>query len=116
MDLTALADAVRTTRRQRRMTQEELAEAANVSLGVVSNLERKLTRPQPANEAAILAALDIEQEEPREVEDDRHEWPLDVAVVLDVIGLRLTSIPEADRPAAIRDLTRWAMTYPFGQT
>lgn len=113
-DLGALADAVRAARKRKRWGQDELAKRAEVSLGVVSNLERKKTRPQPANERAILTALGIETPEDAEViEEERRAWPSDVAVFLDVMGLFLSAVPETARAEIIHDLTRQVMKHPF---
>lgn len=112
-DLAALAEAVRAARRRKRWGQEQLAEKAGVSLGVISNLERGKTRPQPGNERAILTALGIETEEDTEQHDEeRRAWPADVAVFLDVIGLFLTATPEAARADIIHDMTRQVMNHP----
>jgi transcriptional regulator with XRE-family HTH domain len=112
-NLAALADQVRAARKRKRWGQQELARRADVSLGVVSNLERKLTRPQPANERAILTALGIETQDDAEYnEEERRSWPRDVSVVLDVMGLFLSGIPEEDRANVIHDLTRWMMNHP----
>lgn len=112
-DLGALADAVREARRRKRWRQEELAEKAGVSLGVVSNLERKKTRPQPANERRILSALGIETpDDAAQNEEERRAWPADVAVFLDVMGLFLSARPEGDRAEIIHDLTRQVMNHP----
>lgn len=112
-ELGALADAVRAARKRKRWGQQELADRAEVSLGVVSNLERKKTRPQPMNERAILTALGIETPEDAQVhEEERRRWPADVAVFLDVMGLFLTGIPERARAEIIHDLTRQVMSHP----
>lgn len=120
-DQTVLADAVRAARRRKNWTQQELADAVGVNLGVINKLERGVSRPQPANLRAILAALDLDVETgPVDsgdrrvvfVDEDARDWPADVAVVLDVIGMWLTSIPEENRPEAERALTRFAWTYP----
>lgn len=112
-DLGALADAVRVARKRKRWGQQELAERADVSLGVVSNLERKKTRPQPGNERAILTALGIETVDDAEQNDEeRRAWPPDVAVFLDVMGLFLTAVPNGDRAEIIHDLTRRVMNHP----
>jgi transcriptional regulator with XRE-family HTH domain len=112
-ELAALADAVRTARKRKRWGQQDLAERAEVSLGVISNLERKKTRPQPANERAILTALGIETaEDAAQIDEERRAWPSDVAVFLDVMGLFLTSTPEAARAEIIHDLTRQVMNHP----
>ena len=112
-DLEALANAVRAARKRKRWGQQDLADRAEVSLGVVSNLERKRTRPQPGNELAILTALGIEpKEDTAHFDEERRAWPADVAVVLDVLGIFLTSVSDAQRPEIIHDLTRYVMNHP----
>lgn len=115
-DLEGLAEAVRDARKRKRWGQQELAERAGVSLGVVSNLERQRTRPQPANERQILKALGIETPEDEQYEEERREWPRDVAVVLDVLGLFLSNVPEHQRADIIHDLTRMVMNHPARRT
>jgi transcriptional regulator with XRE-family HTH domain len=112
-ELGSLADAVRAARKRKRWKQEELAAKAGVSLGVVSNLERSKTRPQPANERAILTALGIETPEDAEQHDEeRRAWPPDVAVFLDVMGLFLSAVPNGERAEIIHDMTRRVMNHP----
>lgn len=112
-DLGALADAVRTARKRKRWGQQELADKAGVSLGVVSNLERVKTRPQPANVRSILTALGIETpEDAAQNDEERRAWPSDVAVFLDVMGLFLTAVPEKQRAEIIHDMTRQVMNHP----
>lgn len=109
----ALAEAVRAARKRKRWGQQELAEKAGVSLGVVSNLERGKTRPQPVNERQILKALGIETpEDAQQIDEERREWPRDVAVFLDVMGLFLSGTPEAARADIIHDLMRQVMNHP----
>jgi transcriptional regulator with XRE-family HTH domain len=107
-DLATLASAVRSARKRRGWFQPDLAKAAQVSLGVVNNLERGKTKPQPANLRAILTALDIEPEDiagPADDEDAR-DWPRDIATVLDVMGMYLLSIPDDRRRDEILSITR----------
>jgi transcriptional regulator with XRE-family HTH domain len=112
-ELAALADSVRAARKRKRWGQQELANRAGVSLGVVSNLERGKTRPQPANERAILTVLGIETADDAEaIDEERRAWPPDVAVALDVWGLFLTSTPEEVRSEIIHDITRRVMNHP----
>lgn len=112
-DLGALADAVRDARKRKRWGQQELAEKAGVSLGVVSNLERQRTRPQPANVRAILTVLGIETaEDAAHNDEERRAWPADVAVFLDVMGLFLSAVAEAERAEIIHALTRQVMNHP----
>lgn len=70
-----LSKQIRDRRRRRGMTQQELAESAGVSLGMVSNLERGRTTAQPANLHAILAALDLPAE-PNEALDSDTQPPV----------------------------------------
>jgi transcriptional regulator with XRE-family HTH domain len=112
-DLGALADAVRAARKRKRWGQQELADQAGVSLGVISNLERKKTRPQPATSVRSCTRLGMETpEDGQHFDEERRAWPADVAVFLDVMGLFLTSKPEADRADIIHDLTRQVMSHP----
>jgi len=110
-DLATLATAVRSARKRRGWNQQELADEAQVSLGVVNNLERQKTRPQPANLRAILHALGIEppeeSERPDEGDVDVRHWPRDIWIVLDVMGLYLESIPEEKRAEQIHAITRY---------
>jgi len=109
-DLGELADVVRTARKQRGWSQQDLARRAGVTIGVVSNLERMRAKPQLGNRRRILRALEIE--EPESVGEDEgsaRSWPRDVSIFVDVMGLALSSIPEAERAPAIHHLTREAM-------
>lgn len=112
-DLGALAEAVRGARKRKRWGQQELADKAGVSLGVISNLERAKTRPQPGNERQILTALGLETpDDAQQIDEERREWPRDVAVTLDMLGLFLTGTPESVRADVIHDLTRWVFNHP----
>ncbi len=103
----ALGDRVRAERKRRRMTQQELANAVGVSLGVVSNFERGLNLPQPSHLRAILAHLEMDIEAGDEVAaETRRTWPSDIGIFLDVIGLYLAAQPEERRQDIIYDLTR----------
>lgn len=109
-DLGELADMVRTARKQKGWSQEDLAERADVTLGVVSTLERMKARPQLANRRRILRALDLAEPEASTGDDETARvWPRDVSIFVDVMGLALTSIPEAERAPVIHHLTREAM-------
>lgn len=119
-DLEAIADAVRDARRRKHLTQQELADEVGVNLGVIQKFELAKSRPQPANFRKILTALDLDIETTPVVagdrrvvfvDEDQRQWPPDVAVVLDVIGMWLGSLPDEDRPEAERALTRFAWNY-----
>jgi transcriptional regulator with XRE-family HTH domain len=105
-DMGALAGRVRSERRRRRWTQQELADAADVSLGTVSNFERRKSDPQAAHLRAILRALDIEAEGADwQVSQTRSGWPPDVRVFLDVMGVYLTALNDEKRESVIHNLT-----------
>lgn len=122
-DEAALADKVRDARKARvpRYTQRMLAADAGVSLGVVSNFERKVTFPQPGNLEAILRALGIEEHAPRENGDgetgDVDElpicdkcrqitWPENYALMFDILGAFMDTIPTEERKAFQRWITQ----------
>lgn len=109
----ALAERVRRERKRRHWTQQELADRAGVSLGVVNNFERQVTQPQAPHLRAILGALDLEAGAGDELaEQTRRSWPPDVAIFLDVIGLYLVAQPEDRRQSIIFDLTRQIVAAP----
>lgn len=111
-DLEALADAVRSARKRKHWSQEDLAERAGVTLGVVSNLERERSKPQLANRRAILRALSIdagEVPEESEEEDPADSWPRDIEVLVHVIRMTLSSLSPKVRTPIVFDMTRQAM-------
>lgn len=102
-----LADLVRSERRARGWRQEDLAAQARVSLGTVSNFERKISAPQPGNLRAILRVLELEGQAGDEVASEtRSEWEPDVKAFLDVIGIYLSALPDDERAETIRSITR----------
>lgn len=122
----ALATRVRGERRSRKMTQAELARAADVSVGMVSNLERERSVPTPANLRAILRVLEIDvpaeaQETPvvGELEEcptcGRIHWPHDYELVFDVLGAYFNTLTEKQRLEAFGDITRDIMARRLGR-
>ena len=110
-DMDELAERVRVERRKRRWTQRELADRAEVHLGTVSNFERRKSDPQAAHLRAILRVLGIEAEAgDRRANRTREEWPQDVKTFLDVMGIYLSAIPDAEREQVIYDITRQIVT------
>lgn len=107
MDMNDLADRVRAERRERKWTQQDLAREANVSLRTVSGFERREVEPQAANLRAMLHVLGIEAEAGDAIADEtREEWPADVKVFLDVVGLFLVALPEDARAHVMHDVIR----------
>jgi len=84
------------------MTQEQLAETAGLSPRAVSAFLRGETVPNETTLDAIAAAVGYAPD-PDEV---RAEWPTDVSVFLDLLGVWLMARPEAERRAIMRDLAR----------
>lgn len=102
-----LATQVRAARKARNWTQQDLADAAGVKLGMVNNFETHKTTPQPGNLRSILTVLDLGTEAGDDTAaSTRDEWPADVRVFLDVIGVYLSSMGEEQRLRVIHDLTR----------
>lgn len=106
--MNALAEQVRTERRRKKLTQRQVAEATGVSLGAVSNFERKKTSLQGANLRAILTFLEIAPEGGGDevAEETRAGWPVETSVFLDVIGAWLDTMDEPTRMETIHTLTR----------
>lgn len=95
---------VRQERKRRGWTQEETAQRAGVVLRTYQGFESGKSWPQPANLVAILAALDIDEDE--ELGGDAPRWSGDVAVFLDMIGAYLEQLGDAERLRFMRDETR----------
>lgn len=109
----SLGSRVRDERKRRRWGQRELAHAAEVSIGTVSNFERGLSFPQPHHLRAILRALDME--DPGEELDDEPQvdisserWfadqPDDIRTALYMIGLYLSRFDPGERDVRIREI------------
>lgn len=103
-DKKRLGQKVRDARKALRITQQELADKAHVSLGVISNLENGKTVPQGANRQAIAKALAADVFEDGIAQSTRDLWPNDVVVFTDVLGLYLAGLPEDERAAVV---ARW---------
>ena len=109
-ELAEMAGRVKRERKRRGWSQKELAaQTGVVSMGTVSNFERRKYTPQPEHLRAILHALDLEQEAGDErAKETREAWPADVKLFLDVLGVYLMRLPEERRTRAMHDLTRRA--------
>lgn len=97
---------VRAARKRRKWSQQDLADAAGVSLRTVQNMESGEVKTQPANLAAILAATGIDPDGASVATQTREAWPTDLQVFLDVMGAYLMTFPEDERIRRIHDLTR----------
>ena len=96
-----LAARIRQQRKERRMSQEELAEASGVSLRAVQNAESGKNTPQEGNLLAMLEVLDMAPDD----QQTRESWPTDIQVFLDVMGAYLSTLPEAARLELFRTFT-----------
>jgi len=88
-------------REQRKMKQQDVADAAGVSLGVISNLERAKTMPQRSTRAAIVRALGEDIFEDGLADAARLGWAEDVQVFTEVIGGYLNALPPAARAEVV---------------
>lgn len=85
-DRRALGEKVAAARKAQRLTQQQLADAAGVSLGVIGNLENGKTVPQGANRRAITKALGQDVFGDGTAQAARDLWPTDVQIFTDVLG------------------------------
>jgi transcriptional regulator with XRE-family HTH domain len=102
-----LAERVRQARKEKRYTQQQLAEGAGVSLGTVNNLERGVSVPQRGNLASILRFLGIDQDP----EETRSDWDADVELQLDIIGAFLQRLDPEERRSVSRQFTRYILDH-----
>lgn len=96
-----LGRRVTSARKALRYTQKELADAAGVSLGVVSNLENGRTVPQSANRRALTKVLGEDVFGDAVAQEARDLWPHDVQLFTDVLGQYLASLPPERRSAQV---------------
>lgn len=98
-----LGERVTVARKARRLTQQQLADEAGVSLGVIGNLENGKTVPQGANRRAIAKALGEDVFEDGTAQAARDLWPADVAVFTDVLGGYLARLDPDARAAQVAE-------------
>lgn len=102
-ELKALGDKARAARKAlgKGVRQRDVADRAGVSLGVISNLERGETLPQPAHRRAIADVLgqDIFGEATARATSD--EWDPMTRAYVDAIGLYLHALPPEQRAAQV---------------
>lgn len=99
-----IAQRFAAARKQRKMTQQDVADAAGVSLGMINNLENGRSMPQSANRAAIVEALGVDVFGEGLAESARRGWPESVQTFTDVLGQYLSTLPAEERHALI---TAW---------
>lgn len=103
-DRSALGRRAADARKAKRYTQQQLADEAGVSLGVISNLENGKTVPQGANRRAITKALGVDVFGEDVAQLARDMWPEDVQVFADVLGGFLARLNPEDRANRV---ARW---------
>lgn len=108
---TALAERARLARKRLKLTQQEVADKAGVSLGVIGNLENGKTVPQGANRRAIAQALAEDVFGDNIAQSTRDLWPGDVQVFTDVLGQYLASL---DPDARARQVSQWMSDIMLG--
>lgn len=102
-DRRTLGEKAAAIRKARRMTQQQVADSAGVSLGVIGNLENGKTVPQGANRRAIAKALGEDVFGDGTAQAARDLWPTDVQVFTDVLGGYLARLGEDARAEQVAD-------------
>lgn len=111
----ALGATARLARKQIKLTQQELADRAGVSLGVISNLENGKTVPQGANRRGIAKALGEDIFGDQTAQAARDLWPRDVQVFTDVLGGFLARLDEETRAEQVASWMSEIVNRPTGQ-
>lgn len=88
-------------RELRGWSQAALAEKADVAPNTLSKIENGVGEPRPGKLRDVLDTLGLEPV----AETLTREYPQDVAIVRDFVGLLLLGIPERERPAKVREMT-----------
>lgn len=96
----AVGQQIRSARRSRGWSQKDLSTAAGVAPNTVGSIERGVSA-QPGKLAAVLTALDIE---PVNGPGAREDYPVDVELIRDAIGMWLVRLPSEERADAVRKL------------
>lgn len=96
--------AVRDARKRLRLTQQEVADLAGLSLRAYNGYERGEFQPQRANMAVILSAVGMDMQV--HGDDGEVAWSPDVQVFLDTIGAYLEQLTDAERIRFMREETR----------
>lgn len=100
----SLGERVVAIRKAKRLTQQQLADEAGVSLGVIGNLENGKTVPRGANRRSIAKALGEDVFGDGTAQAARDMWPADVQVFTDVLGGYLARL---DPESRAEQVTRW---------
>jgi transcriptional regulator with XRE-family HTH domain len=97
---------VRDERKRQGWTQQQLADAANVSLRTIQMFEGRKSASTPANRRAIAEALGIDENGSDVAAETRASWAPPVQVFLDMFGAYLSTMSDEDQMRAIHDWTR----------
>ena len=96
-------DVIRTAREGRDWTQEDLAEFSGVPKRTIQEIENgRVKKPQRATDLKLRRALDLEGSP----EKEHHEWPDDVAAVVDIVGAWLMTLTPAERVQWVAEFVR----------
>lgn len=102
----SLAERVRQIRKDRNWTQQDMADAAGMSLRAYQSFELGQSKPQAANLRGLLTAAGLDADDAETAEDSRSEFPRDTRVFLDMLGAYLNTMSDDQRLEVIHDLTR----------
>lgn len=101
-----LPGRVRTERKNRGWTQQDMADRANMSLRAYQGFESRKSSPQGANLRAILRAVGMSADQEDIAEATREEWPRDIKVFLDMMGAYLDTMEPDVRLEVMHTITR----------
>lgn len=107
-----LRNRVRDRRKALGLTQEQMAERADVSLRAYQNFETGKGWPQRANLHKILSAAGVELDPDTLAAATRDEWTRDVKVFLDMLGAYLDTMSDQERLEFIHRITREVFNGP----
>jgi transcriptional regulator with XRE-family HTH domain len=94
----------RQARKARGWTQQEVADRAGVTLRTYQSFESGTAHPQPANLAAFVDVLGLN--DPVADDDDAPRWSPDTTVFLNMLGLYMEELSDRARWRFIEDETR----------
>lgn len=108
----ALRTRVRDRRKELKLTQEQMAERAGVSVRAYQNFETGNGWPQPVNLGKILDAAGVDMDTDAVAVATRGEWPRDIKVFLDMLGAYLDTMGDQERLEFIHRMTREVFNGP----
>lgn len=87
-------DMIRTAREAHGWTQDDLKEYADVPKRTIQEIEAgRVKKPHRSTDLKLRQALELEGN----ADEERAEWPEDVAKMIDIVAATLLALPPGDR-------------------